>query len=282
MPIDQKRINGPEASVPYDIYIHSELKDNGIQSNGSKRQDGRSNNELRNIFLKAGIITEAKGSAYIEMGNTKVVCSVFDPREIPNKTDYSVKGELYCEFKFAPFSHRKRKMHQQDAEEKEYSSILQRALEPAVCLQEFPNFQIDIYTVVLDNGGSALAAAITAASLALANAGVPMFGLVTASTIGICDDRYLVDPTDAEEEFCSTKSSSDASHNHGTIVQAILPQHGQTSEMFVTGNIDVDTIVHSIDLLSEAHKNICLSVEQCLVKSVFKAFHPNIKKREKK
>jgi len=52
--------------------------------------------------------------------------------------------------------------------------------------QEFPNFQMDVYATVLDNGGSALAAAITAASLALANAGVSMFGLVTASTIVNC------------------------------------------------------------------------------------------------
>lgn len=37
--------------------------------------------------------------------------------------------------------------------------------------------------MVLDNAGSSLAAAIMAASTALANAGVPMFGLVTASTI---------------------------------------------------------------------------------------------------
>lgn len=49
MPIDQKRINGPEASVPYSIYIHSEVKDEGIQSNAPKRHDDRSNNELRNI-----------------------------------------------------------------------------------------------------------------------------------------------------------------------------------------------------------------------------------------
>lgn len=84
--------------------------------------------------LKTGIVSQAKGSAYIEMGDTKVICSVFDPREIPNKIGYCVQGELFCEFKFAPFSHRKRKLHQQDAEEKEYSLILQRALEPAVCL----------------------------------------------------------------------------------------------------------------------------------------------------
>lgn len=47
---------------------------------------------------------------------------------------------------------------------------------------EFPNFQVDVYALVLDNGGSALGAAIMAASLALANANVPMFGIVTTVT----------------------------------------------------------------------------------------------------
>ncbi|XP_029173573.1 exosome complex component MTR3-like [Nylanderia fulva] len=282
MPTDQKRINGPEASVPYDIYIHSELKDKGIQFNAPKRHDGRSNDELRNIFLKIGIVSQAKGSAYIEMGNTKVICSVFDPREVPNKTGYCVQGELFCEFKFAPFSHRKRKLYQQDAEEKEYSLILQRALEPAVCLQEFPNFQVDVYATVLDNGGSALAAAIMAASLALANAGVPMFGLVTASTIGIYDHTYLVDPTDKEETTCCTKSVSGTVHDHGIIIQAALSQHGQVSEMFVVGSIDTDTIVHSMDILNKAHKDISPLLEQCLVKTVFKAFRPKIKKADTK
>ena len=67
------------------------------------------------------------------MGQTKVICSVFDPREIPNKNNYSVQGELFCEFKYATFSTAKRKIHQQDSEEKEYSFVMQRALEPAVC-----------------------------------------------------------------------------------------------------------------------------------------------------
>lgn len=272
MPVDQKRINGPDASTSYEIYVYSETKDNEMQRNVSKRHDDRSDNELRNIFLKTGIVSQAKGSAYIEMGNTKVICSVFDPREIPNKTGFCMQGELFCEFKFASFSHRKRKLHQQDAEEKEYSLILQRALEPAVCLQEFPNFQVDVYATVLDNGGSALAAAIMAASLALANAGVPMFGLVTASTIGICKGTYLVDPTDIEENFCSTKAASDTTNDHGIIVQAALPQHGQISEMFVIGSINMDTMEYSMDLLSKAHKDICPLLEQCLVKTVFRTF----------
>lgn len=83
--------------------------------------------------MKTGVVSQAKGSAYLEMRNTKVVCSVFDPREIPNKSEFSVNGELYCEFKFATFSCKKRKNFIRDPEEKELSVSLKRALEPAVC-----------------------------------------------------------------------------------------------------------------------------------------------------
>jgi hypothetical protein len=91
----------------------------------------------------------------------------------------------------------------------------------------------------------------------------------------------LLDLTDAEETFCSTISAPGISHDHGIIVQAMLPQHGQTTEIFMTGNIDVDTVVHSMDLLNEAHKDICLLLEQCLVRNVFKASRRSIKKSDK-
>ncbi|KAK2577485.1 hypothetical protein KPH14_003583 [Odynerus spinipes] len=271
MPIDQKRINGPEVSVPYDIYATFSFKEKCIKkSNSSEREDGRAHNERRGVFLKTGIVSQAKGSAYIEMGDTKVVCSVFDPREIPNKNEYCTQGELFCEFKFAPFSCNKRKIHQQDAEEKEYSLILKRALEPAVCLNEFPNFQVDVYATVLDNGGSSLAAAITAASLALANAGVPMFGLVTASTVAVYNDMLLLDPTDREELCCT--GNTIISGSHGIIMQASLPQHGQISEFFLVGSLNMKHVTNAIEMIKEANKDIYPLLQQCLVKSIFKAF----------
>ncbi|CAK9822072.1 Exosome complex component MTR3 [Anthophora retusa] len=270
MPVDQKRINGPDVSVPYYIYSNLNNKSDEMKYDLSKRSDKRSNNEIRKIYLRTGIVSQAKGSAYIEMGNTKVVCSVFDPREVPNKSGYCVQGEIYCEFKFAPFSCQKRKIHQQNAEEKQYSLILQRALEPSVCLNEFPNFQLDVYAMVLDNAGSSLAAAIMAASTALANAGVPMFGLVTASTIGIYDDYYLVDPTDTEETMCSAQSDNQNSLNHGIITVASLPQHNQISEVFLIGNTDVNSIIHATEMLTKANKDICPVLQQCLVKNIMK------------
>lgn len=38
--------------------------------------------------LRAGIVNKAKGSGYIEVGDTKVIASVFDPREIPRKNEF--------------------------------------------------------------------------------------------------------------------------------------------------------------------------------------------------
>lgn len=87
--------------------------------------------------LKQGVSENAKGSAYIEQGNTKVICSVFDPREIPSsKTSLEYqrsKGELYVEFKFAPFATKTRRGWLRDNEERELGNHLKRALEPAVC-----------------------------------------------------------------------------------------------------------------------------------------------------
>lgn len=58
---------------------------------------------------------------------------------------YSVTGQLYCEFKYASFSCVRRRLLIPDAEEKALSSALCRALQPAVCLHEFPNFQVIIF-----------------------------------------------------------------------------------------------------------------------------------------
>lgn len=34
------------------------------------------------------MLSQAKGSAYVEMKTTKVVCAVFDPREIPGQSEF--------------------------------------------------------------------------------------------------------------------------------------------------------------------------------------------------
>ena len=58
----------------------------------------------------------------------------YGPREVTRREDFSMMGQLMCELKFATFSCRKRRGHQPDKRDSEYSLLLQNALEPAIML----------------------------------------------------------------------------------------------------------------------------------------------------
>jgi len=84
------------------------------------------------------------------------------------------------------------------AAEKEAAALVAAALLPAVRVAEFPRLTADVCVVVLDAGGSETAAAVVAACLALADAGVPMDRLVSAASFARVQGRLLLDPTAAE------------------------------------------------------------------------------------
>lgn len=46
------------------------------------RVDGRRPHELRKIQCRLGVFGQADGSAYLEMGNTKVLAAVYGPHEV--------------------------------------------------------------------------------------------------------------------------------------------------------------------------------------------------------
>lgn len=196
--------------------------------------------------------------------------AVFDPREIPKNNKYREEGTLYCDFKFSSFSCVKRKPPQPDADEKSYALALKRALQPAVCRYTFPNFQVDVFVNVLENDGSALAAAITGAGLALADAGIPMYDVITAACVGVCDDKVLVDPTGAEEEICGLVGKV-----HGTLTLARLSRLEQISEVFQSGFLPLETVKKVCTVLTKANEEIAPLVQQLIVKKTAKQMKVN-------
>lgn len=48
------------------------------------RIDGRRALELRKMVCRLGVFDQADGSAYVEMGNTKVLATVYGPHEVGN------------------------------------------------------------------------------------------------------------------------------------------------------------------------------------------------------
>jgi exosome complex component RRP41 len=56
--------------------------DTSIYALSNLRLDGRRWNELRRIHAQISTQAAADGSSYLEMGNTKVICTVSGPAEV--------------------------------------------------------------------------------------------------------------------------------------------------------------------------------------------------------
>ncbi|CAH9124289.1 unnamed protein product [Cuscuta epithymum] len=145
------------------------------------RSDGRHFYRCRDALLNTGAVKAASGSAYAEFGNTKVIVSVFGPRESKKAMMYSDTGRLNCNVSYATFATPVR--GQLSAENKELSPMLHKALEGAIILDSFPKTTVDVFALVLESGGSDLPVIITCASLALADAGILLYDLVAAVSV---------------------------------------------------------------------------------------------------
>ncbi|KAI9491510.1 ribosomal protein S5 domain 2-type protein [Zychaea mexicana] len=254
--MDRKRVNGPDQSVaPLSTNVPERLP---ILNNDGKRVDQRSLDDLRPIFLKTGLVTQANGSAYIEVGNTKAVCAVYGPRQL-KRSGFSSNGTLNCEFKFSTFSCSKRRGHMRDPEERGYSQVVVQALAPAVRLELLPKSSIDIYINVLENDGSTscLAAAIVAASTALADAGIEMLDQVTACSAVLFQKQIVMDGTESEEQ-----------QKDGNMVISYMPSLNQVTHILQNGISDAATISQAVEQCIDGCSKIYSVMSTALLQSL--------------
>ena len=82
--------------------------------------------------------------------------------------------------------------------------VLQNSLEAAVQLEAFPKSVVSVNCVIMESAGSEMAVLITAAALALADAGIPMFDLVTACQVvrDSCLNGHDVIPGNGQTQTC--------------------------------------------------------------------------------
>ena len=171
-----------------------------IDENG-KRTDGRSIDELRDIKITIGVIKNADGSAFIEFGKNKIIVAVYGPREVhPKHMALPDRCVLRCRYHMSPFSTDTRKNPAPSRREVEISKVMREALEPAVMLEDYPRAAIDVFVEVLQADGGSRCAGITAASVALADAGINMRDIVSACAAGKVDGKIVLDINDVEDK----------------------------------------------------------------------------------
>ncbi|CAL8292735.1 unnamed protein product [Boreogadus saida] len=270
MPTDTKRVRGPEVSQSLSRFICK--PETTLPSDGT-RADGRNRDQVdvRPVFVRCGLVSQAKGSAYIEAGNTKLICCVYGPKETERKDETDMKcGRLFADMRFAPFSCPERGSWIQGSQEKDLSLMVLESLQPAVCLHKYPRSQIDVNVMVLENNGSALAHAITCASLALADAGIEMYDLVLGCSIRQDGASYLIDPTFLEESGSNWASGE----NQGSLTVSFLPSLNQISGLQSDGEMGEETLTAGVRTCIEGCYKLYPVIQQALVKAVRGAAPP--------
>jgi exosome complex component RRP41 len=210
------------------------------------RLDGRKPDELRQIKIEVGVLSNADGSAYIEHGKNKILAAVFGPRELhPKHLALPDRMFLRCRYHMAPFSVQERKSPAPSRREIELSKVIRESLEPSIFLEYYPRTGIDIFVEVLQADGSTRCASITAASLALADAGIPMKDLVVACSAGKVDGTIVLDLMDTEDKM-----------GEADLPVALMPNFNAVTLLQMDGNLSSEEFENALNLALEGCKKI--------------------------
>lgn len=210
------------------------------------RLDGRKPDELRPIKLEVGVLSNADGSAYVEHGKNKILATAFGPREMhPKHLALQDRMVLRCRYHMAPFSVQERKSPAPSRREVELSKVIRESLEPALFLDFYPRTGIDVFIEVLQADGGTRCAAITAAALAIADAGVPMRDLVVACAAGKVEDTVVVDLFDAEDK-----------HGAADVPVAFIPSLNAITLLQMDGKLSSEEFEKAISMAMDGCKKI--------------------------
>jgi len=222
------------------------MKEARLLDNNGLRVDGRRLDELRPLKLEVGILDKADGSAYIEHGRNKILAGVYGPREAqPRHIALADRAVLRCRYHMAPFSTDERKSPAPSRRELELSKVIREALEPSVMSEYFPRATIDIFIEVLQADAGTRCAGITAASLALADAGIPMRELVAACAAGKVEGKVVLDLSDIEDK----KGDAD-------LPVAFMPKSNAVGLLQMDGSLTEDEFKQALDMAVDACKKI--------------------------
>lgn len=225
----------------------------------TKRLDGRKSfEETRLISAKAGVIPRAHGSAMFSIGKTVAYAAVYGPRELHPKFLQNPKtGILRCHYNMMPFSGSGERVRPGPSRRsREISLVTEKALMPVLDLSDYPNAVVDVFIEFPQTDAGSRCAGICAASIALADAGLPMADLVAAVSVGRVDDKIVVD-LDYNEEAYEGGPVADTPI-------AILPSTGEFTLLQMDGEISKEDLLKALRLGQKAVKKIIEVQRQAL------------------
>jgi len=218
------------------------------------RIDGRKLDELRPIRIEVGTLHNADGSAFVEWGQNKVMAAVYGPREVhPRHLQQNNKAVIQCKYNMAAFAVDERKRPGLDRRSQEISKVIGEAFESVVFAEEYPRTSIDIYIEVLQANAGTRCAGLVAASMALADAGIPMVDLLPAVAVGKVAGQIALDLKKEEDNF-----------GEADLPMALVPQSGRLVLLQMEGHMTEAELAQALDLGVAGCRQIYEKMKQAL------------------
>jgi len=183
------------------------------------RADGRAPEDLRPVVIHRGFIEQAEGSAMIEVGRTRVICTVTVEEKVPPFLKGKGEGWITAEYGMLP-----RATGQRTAREvmrgrpggrtMEIQRLIGRALRSVIDLKALGERTLWVDCDVIQADGGTRTASITGAFVALVDAmdhmrrngfinTLPIAGYLAATSVGVVDGMPLLDLAYAEDSRAS-------------------------------------------------------------------------------
>ncbi len=187
------------------------------------RSDGRANGQIRPVKITRGFMKYAEGSALIEVGDTKVVCTASVEDKVPQFLKGQGKGWVTAEYGMLPRATSERSQREaakgRSGRTYEIQRLIGRAHRAVVDLAALGERTIWLDCDVIQADGGTRTAAITGSFVALvdalaglfggeagepgASAGLPVKDFIAATSVGVVDGELVLDLSFDEDSRAS-------------------------------------------------------------------------------
>ena len=244
-----------------DRIIHDNLLKNG------KRPDGRGMEQIRDINCEVGLIPRTHGSGLFMRGQTKILSILTlgapsDVKLLEGMEEANGKKRFMHHYNFPPYSSGEIKpMRGPGRREIGHGMLAEKALIHLIpSFEEFP-YTIRIVSETLSSNGSTSMASVSAASLALMDAGVPIKGPATGISIGV-----VMDPNDFSNYKLMTDIQGPEDHHGGMDFKVAGTREGITAiqmDVKIAG-ITEEVFKNALEKAKKARYEILDTIEKTL------------------
>ena len=194
-----------------------------------KRSNDRAFDQLRDVNVETGIISNAEGSALIKFGNTHVICTASIENSVPRWMKNSNEGWITAEYGMLPRSTHERMGREaargkQSGRTQEIQRLIGRSLRQSVNLEYLKDHTVTIDCDVIQADGGTRTASITGGCIALFSAiqnklkdHRAIKKHVAAISIGLLNDQPILDLDYTEDSSAETDLNLVMDEDNGII-----------------------------------------------------------------